>query len=163
MDATESSLEPSAPAGASDHEKRAGTFLARLIWTPLALGCLAVVGIAAWLRADGRGYGTHEQLGIPPCMFTETTHVPCPGCGLTTSFTLMAHFHFIEAFRVHLMGPLLFLVTLFVAVYGPYAIAKGKSPAVLLDSRASLPVLGVTALAGVVTFALRVAGVLPAH
>lgn len=163
------SAEPGAPSepvperDAAAHATRAETFLARLVWAPIASGCIAVVTIAAWLRADARGFGTHEQLGIPPCMFSAATHVPCPGCGLTTSFTHMAHLHFYEAFRAHLMGPLLFLVTLFVALYGPYAMVRGRSPGVLLDSRAALPVLGVTALAGLLTFALRLAHVLPAH
>jgi hypothetical protein len=42
-------------------------------------------------EADGesRKMGTHQQLGLPPCTFNEMTGVPCPSCGMTTSFTLL--------------------------------------------------------------------------
>jgi hypothetical protein len=35
--------------------------------------------------------GTHQQLGLPPCTFKEMAGVPCPSCGMTTSFTLLMH------------------------------------------------------------------------
>jgi hypothetical protein len=33
--------------------------------------------------------GVHQQLGLPPCNFKELAGVPCPSCGMTTSFTLL--------------------------------------------------------------------------
>jgi Protein of unknown function (DUF2752) len=33
--------------------------------------------------------GTHQQLGLPPCSFKTLAGVPCPSCGMTTSFTLL--------------------------------------------------------------------------
>lgn len=47
-----------------------------------AVTCLAV---ARYLTPDGRGLGTHEQLGMPPCTFAASFGVECPACGLTTS------------------------------------------------------------------------------
>ena len=41
----------------------------RLAVLLLALGLLAPLGVAAMLRPDGRGFGTHQQLGLPPCTF----------------------------------------------------------------------------------------------
>ncbi|WP_217647062.1 DUF2752 domain-containing protein [Planctomicrobium piriforme] len=44
----------------------------------------------AWqLTPDDRGFGTHQQLGFPPCSFQVIFGIPCPSCGGTTSF---AHF-----------------------------------------------------------------------
>jgi hypothetical protein len=120
----------------------------------------AVLLTAVRLHADTRGFGTHQQLGLPPCGFAAATGVPCPGCGLTTSFAHMAHGHFAAAFTAHLMGPPLFVLTAVVALYAPYAIVRARPLATLLDTRASLPSLALTAGAGVLTFVLRLAHVL---
>ena len=60
----------------------------------LALGMSLVFGIALWLNpydAEGqpRKMETHRQLGLPPCTFYLLTGVPCPSCGMTTSFALL--------------------------------------------------------------------------
>ena len=54
---------------------------------------LAVVtlGIARALTPAPAGFGTHEQLGLPPCAFLHWTGFPCPSCGLTTCFAHAAH------------------------------------------------------------------------
>src|SRR3954468_17308327 len=88
-------------------EERA-TPLGRVAWALLGAGAWAVTGVALWLRPDVRGFGTHQQLGLAPCGFSAATGIPCPGCGLTTSFANMAHGHIVNAFGAHLMGPLLF-------------------------------------------------------
>jgi Protein of unknown function (DUF2752) len=33
--------------------------------------------------------GTHQQLGLPECNFKAMAGLPCPSCGMTTSFTLL--------------------------------------------------------------------------
>lgn len=134
--------------------------LARAAWALLGLVGAWVVVTSARLHADGRGFGTHEQLGLPPCTFSATTGVPCPGCGLTTSFTAMAHGHVVTAFRAHLMGPLLFALTVAVTLYAPYAVARARPLSAPLWWRASVPALMVTAGAGLLTFVLRLAHVL---
>jgi hypothetical protein len=52
----------------------------------LAVGLTVVFAIAARLTPDPRGYGTHEQLGRPPCAILKLTGRPCPTCGKTTAF-----------------------------------------------------------------------------
>jgi hypothetical protein len=51
----------------------------------LAVAALILLGLL--LEPDPRGYGTHEKLGMRPCMPMELWNVPCPGCGVTTSVT----------------------------------------------------------------------------
>src|SRR3954447_18121509 len=51
-----------------------------------AIGLAAVLGVARCLEPDPRGYGTHTQLGLYPCMFAQVTGSPCPSCGMMTSF-----------------------------------------------------------------------------
>lgn len=83
----------------------------RVMWFVLFAIPLAVMITAAGLTADAAGHGTHTQLGLPPCGFLVITGLPCPGCGLTTSFTNMIHGNFVEAARANPFGVLLFLVS----------------------------------------------------
>lgn len=55
----------------------------------VGLVLLAGFGLAGRLSPDPRGYGTHQQLGLPRCTFQMLTGWPCPSCGGTTAF---AHF-----------------------------------------------------------------------
>ncbi len=42
------------------------------------------------------------------CGFRRLTGHPCPGCGLTRSFTYLAHGHLADAFRINALGPFVF-------------------------------------------------------
>jgi hypothetical protein len=55
------------------------------------------------------GHGTHTQLGLEPCTVLSLTSVPCPMCGMTTSFAWMIRGHWCAAMIVQPMGALLFL------------------------------------------------------
>ncbi|MFO0951790.1 MAG: DUF2752 domain-containing protein [Isosphaeraceae bacterium] len=52
----------------------------------LALGLCLVFAVALWLDPDPNGFGTHTQLGLPPCHFMWVTGTKCPSCGMTTAF-----------------------------------------------------------------------------
>ncbi|MCC7014340.1 MAG: DUF2752 domain-containing protein [Planctomycetes bacterium] len=84
-------------------------------WAVLAAAALAFVGLLAmrWiLTPDPHGYGTHEQLGLPPCRAIDWFGVPCPGCGVTTSVTWFAHASPWRSFVVQPLGFLLGSVAL---------------------------------------------------
>lgn len=139
-----------------DHvEAEEHAWLTRLFWLVAGAGSWLVLGLSAWLRPDPRGFGSHQQLGLPPCTFEAMTHVPCPGCGLTTSFANMAHGHVLRAFGAHLMGPLLFLLTLGVAIAAPWATKRAYPVTRVLAHPSATAVLSVTLAAGLITFALR--------
>jgi hypothetical protein len=63
-------------------------------WQRVASAAFAVLLIgllvtACLLNPDPSGQGTHRQLGLLPCSFKMLWEIPCPVCGMTTSW---AHF-----------------------------------------------------------------------
>lgn len=50
---------------------------------------LTLLLLAVWLQPHPNGFGTHQQLGLPPCTIQFWFDLPCPSCGGTTAF---AHF-----------------------------------------------------------------------
>jgi len=77
----------------------------------LLVSACAVLAVAAWLKPAASGYGTHTQLGLPPCGFLLLTHHPCPSCGLTTCFAWAVRLQFRKAFFANPFGILAFLGT----------------------------------------------------
>ncbi len=72
-------------------------------------GWAVITTIAAFLHPSRTGHGTHEQLGLPPCPSVLLFNRPCPGCGLTTSWTAFVHGDLAFAFHAHPLGPFLYL------------------------------------------------------
>jgi hypothetical protein len=82
---------------------------------------LFVTVVGAILTPSTRGHGTHQQLGLPPCPSVLIFNRPCPGCGLTTSFTATIHGDFAKAFSAHVFGPIfyvLFTLSALACLYG---------------------------------------------
>ena len=102
------------------------TFAGRLMAGGIALGCLTILGIAAWLRPDRHGFGTHQQLGLSACAFKIRTGLPCPSCGFTTAFTYFAHANPIASFFTQPMGAALALATAVTVWIGFYISLTGR-------------------------------------
>ena len=76
----------------------------------LILGAFALI-VPVFLWPASSLVGTHTQLFLPPCFFYRLISVPCPTCGMTTSFSLVAHGHPVRAFLAHPLGILLYSYT----------------------------------------------------
>jgi hypothetical protein len=92
----------------------------------VTLGLIGVFAVAAWLnpyQANGqaRTMETHLQLGLAPCTFKRLTGLPCPSCGMTTSFALLMHGDLWNSLRANAVGTLLAIVGL---VYIPWSLAS---------------------------------------
>jgi hypothetical protein len=93
-----------------------------------------VLGLARWLEPAPSGFGTHEQLGLPPCPVLRWLHVPCPTCGLTTSFAHLARAEWREALAVQPLGVPLFFLTCVMLLLAVVGLARGVAPAQLLPA-----------------------------
>jgi len=95
----------------------------RVLALVIGLACLTVLCIAVWLEPNPAGVGTHtgmNMVGFQPCNFLERTGVPCPSCGMTTSFALLVRGRVFSSLYVQPMGTLLAMatgVTVWVALY----------------------------------------------
>ena len=101
----------------------------------LAVGVLL---LARRLIPDASGMGTHVQLGLPPCGFLYLTSLPCPGCGLTTSFAHMARLQITSAAIAHPLGVPLFLLTCAAVPVSFYACVRA-APVVQTIERLRVP------------------------
>ena len=97
----------------------------RLLALAVALCCLTPLIVAAILPPSPDGYGSHTKLGLAPCQFMERTGLPCPSCGMTTSWTWFVRGNLPASFYVQPMGTVVailavccFWVALYAAVTG---------------------------------------------
>jgi hypothetical protein len=66
--------------------------------------------------------GVHQQLGLPECNFkTLTGGIPCPSCGMTTSFTLLMRADVLNSMRANFAGTAL---ATFGVLFIPWALAS---------------------------------------
>jgi hypothetical protein len=85
---------------------------------------LAVTGFGIYLSPNPHGHGTHQQLGLPPCPSVLLFDKPCPGCGLTTSWTATIHGYVTDAFKAHPLGPILYIIFTAFALLNLWAFFK---------------------------------------
>ncbi len=106
---------------ASPVQAPGGAFARRLPALGIAVGGAAVLGVAAsWSTASATaGPGT--------CVFRHLTGLPCPGCGLTRSFVMLAHGDVSAGFGYNLMGPVLFTVLAVSVAVAVWVLVSGRS------------------------------------
>ncbi len=119
------------------------------------LGWAGVTGVAAYLTPRAEGHGTHTQLGLPPCPSVLILDRPCPGCGLTTSFTHSVHGQIAEAFSANPLGPILYLLFTASALVGGWCYFKKIK--FDTNTKGMNYVLGVVAVALIVLGGIRFA------
>lgn len=63
--------------------------------------------LAGFLKPNPQGFGTHQSLGLPPCSMKVMFGVPCPSCGMTTSFAHLVRGQIPSSLRANAAGTLL--------------------------------------------------------
>ena len=97
------------------------------MWLTWVAAALLVLLLARRLAPNTSGFGTHTQLGLPGCLFQHWTGLPCPACGLTTSFSLLAHGSLRAGVACHPVGALLFTLTCLSVPFGVGALLADVS------------------------------------
>lgn len=86
---------------------------------PILLLCLVII-FASWLvKADENGVHLFGFKWPMRCFLYHTFGIKCALCGLTRSFSSIAHGDFRKSFEFHRVGPAIFA---FVALQVPYRI-----------------------------------------
>jgi hypothetical protein len=111
-----------APVGGGGRLSAVQRVIAFLI-TTAAAGLLLT---AYWLNPDPSGTGTHLGLGLPRCAFMYYSGLPCPSCGMTTSFSYFAHGNLLASFWVQPMGTLLALLAAMTVWAAGYCACTGR-------------------------------------
>ncbi|MDA7979593.1 MAG: DUF2752 domain-containing protein [Pirellulales bacterium] len=108
----------------NDDSSRPLSWWSRLLLAGLGLALAVPLTVACMLKPDptGKGYGTHEQLGLPPCTFTTVVGIRCPSCGMTTSWAFFMRGRVDRAMMANTGGTLLVLIAV---VTTPWALATG--------------------------------------
>jgi hypothetical protein len=100
----------------------------RVIALAVAMACLGVLVVAARLNPSRTGVGSHRQLGLQECQFESRTGLPCPTCGMTTSFAHFVRGQIVASLWVQPMATVLALMTT-IAFWGGIYIAFTGRPA----------------------------------
>ncbi|MDD5749058.1 MAG: DUF2752 domain-containing protein [Actinomycetota bacterium] len=100
-------------------------------------GSFSAIGIGILGLSFAKPYLLSKGIWISiPCLFKTITHLPCLTCGLTRSFSLMADWKVSEAFKMHLLGPPLFFMTILFTIYFLSVVLTGTRIRLELSSSA---------------------------
>ena len=91
--------------------------------TIVMLLCAAAMAGAFLLRIDGQGLSLFGYSWPLHCRLYETFGVKCALCGLSRSFSALAHGDIGAGFRFHPLGPAVFVLFGLEIVYRVYALA----------------------------------------
>lgn len=105
----------------------------RLIALSCSLICLSLLVTAAILRPNPSGLGTHLALGLGKCSFLQAFGIPCPSCGMTTSWAWLVRGNVAASLWVQPMGTLLALITAMFFWGGLYLAVTGRAAHHLLS------------------------------
>jgi hypothetical protein len=128
----------------------------RIVAGAAALGALAVLCVAHFLRADPAGLGTHTQLGLPECGWITAAGIPCMTCGMTTAFAHAANARFIDSFLAQPMGLLLALATASAFWIGLFIAVTGSPLGSTLSRLLTWRVIGILLLIGTLAWIAKI-------
>lgn len=106
----------------------------RILAGIIALACLTPLIIATRLAPSHTGIDTHRGLGLPTCSFLDRTGLPCPTCGMTTSFAWFVRGNLLASFYVQPMGFIVAALCAMTFWVGLYIGLTGKPVHQLLTS-----------------------------
>ncbi|HWE02923.1 MAG TPA: DUF2752 domain-containing protein [Tepidisphaeraceae bacterium] len=148
--------------GPGEASRRAPAW-SRLFALCIAAGCMAVLILAARLTPSHAGYGTHTAIGLPDCAFLQRTGVPCPGCGMTTSFSWFVRGNLAASVYVQPMGALLAAVSCSAIWISMYVAVTGRPVYRLIALAPSELLFGLPLAVGLLAWAWKICIHLAGH
>lgn len=121
----------------------------------LGTGLVALLSVAVWLRPEPSGIGTHQQLGLPPCSFRVLFGVPCPTCGMSTSWACLVRGRLVAACRANVGGTLLGLLALAGVPWSLAAAVRGRWTAWRPNGNVAAGVLSAITLIALLQWVMR--------
>lgn len=112
-----------------------GFNLHRIFHAGVILLFCTIFFISYKLIPNQSGIETHRQLNLPPCIFLKMTGLPCPSCGMTTSFSELAHGNIAGAFRSNPAGPMVFVLFLVLIGLSINAFAQNRPWNDIIDKK----------------------------
>lgn len=94
----------------------------RAVMVSGGLVLIALLVTARMLEPDSAGFGTHRQLGLPPCSSQMMFGFRCPACGMTTSWAYLTRGNVLASLAVNSGGTMLGIVAM---LTGPWLLASG--------------------------------------
>ena len=92
----------------------------------IAIACVSVLAVATTIAPNPAGLGTHRDMGFPSCNFLAVTGLPCPSCGMTTSFAWFVRGNVLASLYVQPAATLLAAAAGMTFWAGLYIAATGK-------------------------------------
>lgn len=102
------------------------TLRQRVLSALIGVGLAALLATAIALRPSQRGWGTHQQLGLPPCTFQSLVGVRCPSCGMTTSWAWLVRGNVVRAVQSNVGGALLAVVAMVASPFLLISAIRGR-------------------------------------
>ena len=102
------------------------SFAHRLTLAAIAMALAALLAMAAYLRPAERGFGTHQQLGLPPCTSVLLFGRRCPSCGMTTAWAHLLDGSVVLACKANAGGALTGLCALLATPWMLLSAARGR-------------------------------------
>lgn len=99
----------------------------RLAALSVAVGCLIPLIIAARLQPSPEGVATHTELGLQRCRMLQVTGIPCPSCGMTTSWSWFVRGNLAASLYVQPMGTVLAIIAMACVWGGLYIAITGRA------------------------------------
>lgn len=101
----------------------------RAIALAVTLVGATLLGVAAWIEPDPRGFGTHTQIpGQGVCGILIMTGYPCPTCGMTTAFANTVRGRWLTAIWGQPAGFVFAIGTSGAVLVGTWVVATGRMP-----------------------------------
>jgi hypothetical protein len=141
--------EGSSPFRLTQCSKKERSLAATLSFLGISVFIIAAVLDPYESSGLARTHGTHTQLGLPPCTMKLMTGLSCPGCGMTTSFSLLMHNDLYQALQTNWAAVFIALLTLSMTALLSITAATGYRLARLsLDDAFRLAAMSAVCVAG---------------